>query len=202
MQRDDKVMREARATLPGLGVTSHFVLNLMVWMTALTYTKANEFLLSETRKHHHDTGMDIAQLQVHLLRDQLERHRNNRSNYDVLFQSVECVGCPFWLLGSHVKEGQEFKVNATFPQRLRVVTSSSGSCDLTYQFWDRGVYRLTIGGGGCDLEILVDPPNPFLPIAIAFVVLFVLPVLLSLIYRSRSVNHRKFDNNCALLLKN
>jgi len=205
---------EPMPTLPGLRVTSHFAFNLLVLTTALTFVKATDSL-SMLRKHHSSGGgLDTADLKVHLIDGnsvqedigEVGKHRD-KSYYQLLFQSEECVGCPFWVLGSRLKDGQTFKVNATFRQKLRV-THHDGNvksnlysfeddadvCDLTKQFWDKGVYQLTIHENGdksnntkCTLETLIQPSNPFLPILYAFIVLFAVPLLLSLIYNSRTV---------------
>merc|ERR1719376_921815 len=79
------------------------------------------------RKHHSSGGgLDTADLKVHLIdgnsvqedNGEVGKHRD-KSYYQLLFQSEECVGCPFWVLGSRLKDGQTFKVNATFRQKLR-----------------------------------------------------------------------------------
>ena len=41
------------------------------------------------------------------------------------FQSEECAGCQLWTLGTDIKNGDTFKVNATFPQRFQVVKSDN-----------------------------------------------------------------------------
>ena len=39
----------------------------------------------------------------------------------------------------------------------------------------------------CRLDVTTSPDNPYLPILVAFVVLFTLPVCLTIVYRSRAV---------------
>ena len=141
------------------------------------------------------------------------------------FQSEECSGCDYWTLGTNIQNQSSFEVNATFPQRFKIVDqmvkdrgeninchsflpiksfciqwypynfSYFPECSLRdVVFWENGVYRLRVQVQDLDMELLkcsidvIDAPDdPYIPILVAFVILFTVPVLTTAIYKSRAV---------------
>ena len=168
---------EEGVTLPGMSINSHITLNILFLSVALIAAEAPD-ALQEFMRHPHPKNMDKAQLKVFI--------ETKNQSYDVLFQSTECFGCPFWVLGSNVTDGSAFQVNATHPQRLEVIANSKKSiCNLTQQFWEDGTYQLSVPS--CEIQTLVEPRNPYLPILYAFLALFLIQVLTTCIYHSRAV---------------
>jgi len=178
---------------------SHLTLTIGFWTAVVSLTIFGESLASIradqlNMKDNRKSGIDKAELYVELI-------STTNVSLNLLFQSEECVGCKFWTLGTDIQTGNSFKVNATVPQRFQVVdtsgTKNTGSeCSLNnVQFWENGVYRLKLvhekgldwATLECSLGIVVEPDNPYIPILVAFIVLFTVPVTMTVIYRSRAV---------------
>ena len=59
-------------------------------------------------------------------------------------------------------------------------------------FWENGVYRLRVQDFDvellkCSIDVIDAPDDPYIPILVAFVILFTVPVLTTAIYKSRAV---------------
>jgi len=178
---------------------SHLALNLMFWATVVTLVVLGETLVSfrssdlaidlnDGRK----SGMDKAQIIVDL--SNFQTLSTNRS-LDLLFQSEECSGCDYWTLGTNIQNQSSFEVNATFPQRFKIVDQmvKDRECSLRdVVFWENGVYRLRVQDFDvellkCSIDVIDAPDDPYIPILVAFVILFTVPVLTTAIYKSRAV---------------
>jgi hypothetical protein len=139
-------------------------------------------------EHHHRGGDPNAPPcgKQHLQLDQacLQIITSDHSPPDNLIfkaQSLECQGCPLWIIQDHLSNGSEIIVNATYPTRW-ALSKSGGSVlcqsdkDLFGQYGHYGL-NLTADNKNCHLEILQEPTNAFLPILWAFMILAIVQVV-------------------------
>ncbi|CAG0896559.1 unnamed protein product [Darwinula stevensoni] len=101
--------------------------------------------------------------------------------YSVFAQSVECEGCDPWYFGNvESGKGTELVVNTSYGTWVGIQDANNKNvCNVTYHFTEFGVYKLGFNHTDCSpIQVLIQPPNPFLPLLWAFFLLLGIQALL------------------------
>ncbi len=108
-------------------------------------------------------------------------------------QSKECYQCSYWLISDNVKNGTFLPVNTTYQTDWRLSWSNGSQvCAMdNFQFGQYGTYLLDVKNStNCDLRVLKEPSNPYLPILWAALALVALQAAWKIgqnVYRSGKV---------------
>ena len=109
------------------------------------------------------------------------------ADVELYSQSSECVGCPYWGIGTVVRNSSAYiAVNTTRDTHVMVAATSDGLplCETTRRFGEFGTYGLDVSK--CQISVNTDPVDSELPIFYMLSALLALAGLMT-IYRSRHV---------------